>query len=69
MCWPLFGIAKGTTVKKLRITKCSDSRMWYANLVGATVPLLREIPEGYLSREPDGYTNIVRREDAEVVDE
>lgn len=55
-------------MKQLRITKCSDPQMWYAGLVGKTVPLLREETEGYLSREPKGYTNIVRKEDAEIID-
>ena len=43
--------------------------MWYADLVGKEVPLLREIAEGYLSREPSGHTNIVKREDAEIIEE
>lgn len=56
-------------MKRLRITKCSDSLLWYADLVGQQVPLVREIPEGYLSREPGGFTNIVRKEDAQLIDE
>jgi hypothetical protein len=54
-------------MKQLLITQCSDSQMWYAGLVGKTVPLLREEPEGYFSRESKGYTNIVRKEDAEII--
>lgn len=54
-------------MKQLLIKKCSDPQLWYAGLVGQQVPLVREIPEGYLSREPAGFTNIVRREDAEVI--
>lgn len=56
-------------MKKLLITKCSDPQLWYAGLVGKTVELLREDSEGYWSREPSGYTNIVRREDAQVIDD
>lgn len=41
--------------------------MWYAGLVGQLVPLLREENDVYLSREPEGYTNIVRKRDAKVV--
>lgn len=52
---------------QLLIKKCSDSMLWYRDLVGQTVPMIKEVDEGYLSREPAGYTNIVRREDAEVV--
>jgi predicted short-subunit dehydrogenase-like oxidoreductase (DUF2520 family) len=56
-------------MKQLLINKCSDPQLWYAGLVGKQVPLLREIPEGYLSREPAGFTNIVKREDAQVIDD
>lgn len=52
---------------QLLIKKCSDSMLWYRDLVGQTVPMIKEVDEGYLSREPAGYTNIVRREDAEVL--
>ena len=54
-------------MKVLVIKKCSDPQMWYADLIGKTVPLLREDADGYWSREPSGHTNIVRREDAEVI--
>jgi len=55
-------------MKKLKIIQCSDSMLWYANLVGQEVPLLKEVDEGWLSEEPDGYTNIVRRSDAQVIE-
>ncbi len=54
-------------MKAIKIIKCSDSMLWYRDLVGQKVPMIKEVDEGYLSREPAGYTNIVRREDAEVV--
>lgn len=55
--------------KALRLISCRDPSMWYAPLVGEIVPLVRNLPgEGYLSREPAGYTNIVRFEDAEEVE-
>lgn len=54
-------------MQMLLIIKCSDSLFWYAHLIGHAVPLIREIDEGWLSREPTGHTNIVRREDAQVV--
>lgn len=56
-------------MKELLIKKCSDPQLWYAELVGQKVELLREDSEGYWSREPAGYLNVVRREDAEVVDD
>lgn len=54
-------------MRELKITGCKDSSMWYAGLVGQRVPLLREHSDVYLSREPAGYTNIVRKADAKVV--
>ncbi|MAN51201.1 MULTISPECIES: hypothetical protein [unclassified Marinimicrobium] len=55
-------------MKAIYIEKCKDSQLWYWELVGETVPYIRDIDEGYLSREPAGYTNIVRREDGRVID-
>lgn len=55
-------------MKQLLIKSCSDSSLWYRDLVGQTVPLLKMPVFGeYLSREPSGFTNIVRECDAEVV--
>lgn len=54
-------------MRKLKLVGCSDPMMWYAGLVGQLVPLLREEGDVYLSREPEGYTNIVRKRDAKVV--
>lgn len=54
--------------KQLRIIRCTDSLMWYAGLVGQTVPYLGRCTDGYHSREPAGYRNIVRLDDAEIVD-
>lgn len=56
-------------MKQLRITGCSDRLMWYSGLVGELVPFLREEPDVYLSREPAGFVNIVRKADACVVDD
>lgn len=56
-------------MKAIRIIKCSDSMLWYAKLIGKTVEFIREIDEGYLSREPSGYINIVRKKDAELINE
>lgn len=55
-------------MKAIRILKCSDTRMWYRDHIGKVVPFLREEATEYLSREPAGYTNIVKKQDAEVVD-
>ena len=57
-----------TPTYMLLITSCSDPRMWYANMVGQLVPLMRfEGDDGWMSQEPGGHSNIVRKLDAEVV--
>ena len=56
-------------MKQLRITRCSDPQLWYAGLVGELVIHIGDNDQHYLSREPKGYVNIIRREDAEVVGE
>lgn len=57
-------------MKALLVTGCSDPHMWYANHIGKVVPLLSRghTTTEFLSREPAGYTNIVKRVDAEEVD-
>lgn len=55
-------------MRALRIIACADRSWWYRDLVGQVVPLVRVIAEGYLSREPAGYTNVVKAHEAEVVD-
>jgi len=42
--------------------------MWYHNKVGETVQLVREYEDCYMSREPAGYLNVVRLQDAQVVE-
>ena len=54
------------TTKKLRIIGCSDGHMWYARLVGQLMPYEGSWPEGFKSREPAGYLNIVKFEDAVI---
>jgi len=55
-------------MKALQIIKCSNSIMWYRDHIGKFVPLLRDFGEEYLSREPSGLTNIVKKGDAIIVD-
>lgn len=53
----------------LLITQCPDHLMWYASKVGEKVPYLGTWPhEGYKSREPAGHVNIVKFDDATIVD-
>lgn len=55
-------------MKALKITACADRSRWYRDLVGQVVPLVRHISEGYLSREPAGYSNVVRGHEAEIIE-
>lgn len=55
-------------MKKLLITSCSDSMMWYAKLIDQIVPFVREEKDYYLSREPAGYINIVLKKDASIIE-
>jgi hypothetical protein len=52
---------------KLKIVKCDDPQMWYADKVGETVPYLETYEDENLSLEPGGFTNIVKKEDAELI--
>jgi len=55
-------------MRALKIIKCSDPLMWYQSKVGETVQLVREYADCYMSREPAGYLNVVRLQDAEVIE-
>lgn len=54
---------------ELLITGCTDPLMWYANLVGQKVPFVKKFNDCYLSREPAGYSNIVKFSDAELIED
>ena len=55
-------------MQALKIVRCSDTLMWYRDKVGETVPLVRKYDDCYMSREPAGYLNIIRLDDAEIVE-
>lgn len=55
-------------MKAIRIVKCSDSMMWYRDKVGKVVEYLREDTDYLWSREPAGYSNIIKRGDGVVID-
>lgn len=57
-------------MKMLRIDQCSDGMMWYRDQVGSIVPLVRDLnSEGtFLTREPSGFSNVVRKCDVTVID-
>ncbi len=54
---------------QIRVIKASNPSYWYADNVGDTFPILREVQEGYMTREPAGYLNIIYKQDAEVIKE
>lgn len=49
----------------VRIQRCSDPHMWYAQAVGREIPVVRVTMDGLWAREPAGYINIIRFEDVE----
>jgi hypothetical protein len=50
----------------LKIVKCSDPLMWYADKVGQRAIILGENKNYYLSREDSGYVNIIKKCDAKI---
>jgi len=57
-------------MRMLKIESCSDRLMWYRDMVGETVPLVRAEnfdANSYITRDRDGYTNIVLKSDASLV--
>ena len=55
-------------MKALKINQSKDPNMWYAMFIGMIVPYEGSDDEVFWSREVLGYLNIVKREDAEVVE-
>ena len=55
-------------MKMLKINRCPDSMMWYSRYIGCYVPYLGSWPESYKSQQQDGYINMVKFEDATIVD-
>lgn len=54
---------------RLLIHQCPDALMWYADKVGQLVPYLGKWQEGYHSRDDGGYANLVKFEDARLIDD
>lgn len=52
---------------RIRITRCSDPVRWYADHVGQEFSVSWVDSEGYWTREPTGYRNVVLKADAEVI--
>lgn len=57
---------------KIKITKCSDSMMWYSKHIGEVYTVVRDYSthsNEYLVRDAYGCLNIVRPKDCEIVGE
>lgn len=53
---------------QLLIKQCPDKSMWYANKINQLLPYCGKWPEGFKSREEAGHINIVKFEDAVIVE-
>jgi len=52
----------------IKIVGFSDHRMWYSQYrIGDILPWVRTETDCYISREPGGYTNIIKLSDGELV--
>lgn len=51
----------------IKITKCSDSRMWYSNHIGSMWCILEDCGTEYMVRDVHGFRNIILKSDCEVV--
>lgn len=54
-------------IKAILIKQCSDSLMWYRDMVGKVVVYEREYDDCYMSREPAGYINKILKQDANII--
>lgn len=55
-------------VLMLRINRCGDEHLWYAGNVGQLVPYVRTGIAEWWSREDAGHLNVVRLDDADLVE-
>ena len=49
------------------IESCRDPHLWYADHIGERFSIFEQDRDTYLVRAPDGYTNVVWKEDGKVV--
>lgn len=55
----------GSQPFEVKIVRCRDPQMWYANMVGQPIIVERMTEDGFWAREPSGYINIIFFEDVE----
>lgn len=51
----------------VRVNSCRDSHLWYREWIGEKFCLIEQDHDTYLVRSPDGYTNVIWREDGILV--
>jgi len=49
------------------IKSCNDPQKWYADKVGLTFFAYKEDVDGLWVRDPEGYSNVVDRKDADEI--
>ena len=55
-------------MQMLLIEKCDDPMMWYVDNINELVPYRGKFTDSYKSTDNDGFINIVRFEDARIVE-
>ena len=53
---------------KAKIIKCSDSMMWYRDSIGKVIDVVQD-RGGYLTRDNDGFVNVVKEKDILILNE
>ena len=54
-------------VMLVKVNSCRDRHLWYADHVGEHFSLIEQDRDSFLVRSPDGYTNVIWREDGIAV--
>lgn len=52
----------------IKITKCCDPMLWYNSHIGEEFATIRLSGEEYLVRASDGYLNIVKIGDCQIIE-
>lgn len=53
---------------RIKITKCHDDLLWYDQYVGWVFDSYRQYEDSFLVRAIDGFSNIVYKCDAEILE-
>ena len=54
---------------KVKIVKCSNWMYWYHNKIHETYRVVRAYDDGYIVRADDGFLNVIKPEDCDIVNE